>query len=682
MKKNLLLMAFLLAIVGSVTASMTAPSEVDVESGNQFFNNYDGKVLAFEITADRFDSDQLRIDADDFNAELSEGQVTEGVTLKVDGKENSAIYPVRDGGRGDLRLPDYKRNSYSWGESWRSSTPGQEERRQSYEDWAGRNCKDLDGDGSIPYKASEWTTGYLEDYINGQVVCVGEQSNVQAQVADISTDPRVEMTTTFNVNGDRKTLSNSDVGQGESYTFGNGIKINFQGGLDAGYNFPVADDSLIAYNNNIGLRIIEKTKYDSEWSSFKSDAESFEKLGNIDSYYNPDKDASQNWENSYESNAQSKAEQVISEYDQSEFFDHESDISGSRLGDAEVKVTGNRYANYPRFMVYVKADEVGYFIPEATPEITSVSAPQLEEGDSGYIDVSVKNTGSGEGDFSARITSCSDGFTYVDTNRELSVSPGETGSVSLGVSFNSGSYDSQYIEGSCDVEVQNLRDNSEIDSSSVSLTGEQSNECDPGSQSTEINENGNYEIYECGSDGLERSLVTTCGDGERATQKSDGSYECVTPAEEKDGDDSPSDPGNSSPNTGSGGSGESCLIDTEVPGLTGSQEFQALCFQDSLLNKFSFIVVLAGGVVGAGSGYMLGSFVDGERNIQGRNRYARRRSVSRVQRSKRSSLSREEVAGGLIGFLVGAGIGFYLGVWGALGFIGLLLLLKYLIPGY
>lgn len=543
-RKILVLSLVIIGMVATVSASLGSPSEVNVNACTNFFDDCEDseKVIVMEWTDNQFDSSSVTVSADDINSELDTGQVEDSFNIRVTGSQSQAVYDIRDGGNEDLYGFDARSNNYKWCRYYPcdqyEDAPSQEERQQIYEDWAGRNGDDLDGDGTIHFGYSEETEGSFSEVISGRVYTFGQGSKY-ANVGDISTDPREEMATTFEVGGIEKTLSNSDIGQGQTANFANQVKINFRGGLESGYNFPIMDDSLVVYNEQRfnGFRVVEKDAIQSEYPSYIADVDS--------------QDTIQRWQDGYkteegiERGVNNKLGEVTREYSQSELFDHNYNIEGDSISRGSITVEGDQQYSYPSFQVWIKGDELRYNIPSAEPEIQDISVPdEIREGEPGTVSVRVgnKDSATGSGDFSVRVTDSSEGFTWNGISKQVdNIDPGESDTVDLSISYAEDT-DQKRNEGSITVEVQNLRDTSDTLTEQVSLTGVQSNNCEPGEYSVIYNEDETKTIQQCGSDGQTKEDVATCGAEERVKTLEDGTKTCV-----EDTDDIEDDPEDDNP---------------------------------------------------------------------------------------------------------------------------------------
>jgi len=545
----------LLGMVAGASATLGSPSDVTVNACSNFFDDCEGseKVIVMEWTDNQFDSSSVTVSADEINSKLDTGQVEDSFIIRVTGSQSQAKYDIRDGGNEDLRTVDAITNSWRWcqyGLICGNDYPvvgDSSEREQIMKDWARERASDLNNDGFRPISGEQEKAGlggYTNDLIDGRVYALTWGSKY-ANVGDISTDPREEMATTFEVGGVEKTLSNSDIGEGQTANFANQVKINFRGGLESGYNFPIMDDSLVVYNEQRfdGFRIVEKDAIQSEYPSYLDQVDTLETVRSW-------RDDGGTDEETIEQGAKNKLGDVTQEYTRSELNEHNYEIEGSDISDGEITIKGDQQYSYPSFQVWIKGDELQYNIPNADPAIESISVPdEIKEGEDGQISVRVKNEDSatGDGDFSIRVTETSQGFVWngiaKSVNGGNALAPGEASTETLSISYGENS-DQKRNDGTATIEVTNLRDTSETITREVSLTGVQSNDCTPGSYPISENEDGTVDIYKCSDDGQSEEKVETCGSEERVKTLEDGVKTCVDDTDDvKDQpkDDEPTD---------------------------------------------------------------------------------------------------------------------------------------------
>jgi hypothetical protein len=427
--------------------------------------------------------------------------------------------------------------------------------------------------------------------------------------------------------------------------------------------------------------LIQRSEYDEQYPSILSEVD--------------DKSTYEEWHNEYEtaegrSNREGSLENaynndildVVQIYEQSEFFEYAGSNAelfngAGKLSDGVVEISGDRETVYPQFQVIVKAEEVGWTIPSADPVVEDVRYPDtFEEGSIGQVDIDVRNEGDGALDGSAYINSCSDEFTSLGSSRGVNVDAGETETVSVDVSFATGSYNSSTVSGSCDVHVKDLR-SEEVITDTIELEGEQAPECTSGRETRSITAEGepiiNSEtgektgeavggrmgIYICGEESLQRDLVVECAEGESISSEN-GELTCADHTEEDDSDGGDNDDNN-------GGSGfldglfNSLGVD-DPRDVADEQGWLAGVLQTihlGLALGFGLVLSLITGTVS----YYISKWIDGERQTKGGFNPFSSKGVSRVKRGRLLA----GLFAGLIGFVAGLGLGVYVALQIPLG---------------
>lgn len=710
-------------IAGTASASLGSPSSVKIDSGNSFFQNYDGKVIVLEWTADSFTgSETVTVEPNDVNSKIK-GEIKEPVTLKMSNKDSFATYEIRDGGRTDVRELEYAYNQWYWGKKL-ITAPDLSKRKDTYDKWARQNCEFVRGE-NIWYK-NEWLTGFLNDNVNGEVICSKLGTKI-AEIGEIESTPEETMKATFTLSAGRKS---SSVTVGNTYSsevskslgtknLGSFAKIDFKGGLESGYNFPNPDDELVAQSNKFSnnWRIIQNTESEqygtsySEYLSWIDSQDTEDRYSNV--LTNPNDGIT---EKSVESTSERKASDAVEKYSDSEFYSNNLKFKGSSISDGAIKLDAGRSGSYPQFRVILKADEVSYTIPDATPQIVSSSTvnDKIREGQRGTVEFSVKNVGNGRGSFTATMQ-CGSNFEAVDSRENFNgMSAGETRSGTLQYTFTSGSNQNPSASSVCEITVENVQDDQETVSTQVEVKGEQEKQCTPNRHITNVVDSDNdgkleTQILKCGSDGLTKTKVKTCDDDERAKRISSDKFTCkkeVDPTPEICGDDIDNDNdgkvnenppcgGNPNPpeqcgdgvdndndgkvdeNPPCGDGKKKCLINQPI-GF--GAKFKALCFNQSTFALLKWAVVAITGLIGGYGGYSAGRAFTGfgrrppanAQGGQGGNRNDPNTQGRGAVRRRRNPIP---LLLGLLGFILGGAIGLWLGVLGAgLVLIGLIVL--------
>lgn len=716
-KKYVALISLAFLMIGSASASLGSPSSVEVKSNSQFFKNYNQKVIVMEWTADSLTgTEQVTIQPRNINSRISKGKVTEPVTIQITNSQNTAQYDIRDGGRKDVRQFEYAKNQFNWGKFW--SIPSNSERRSDYNDWANSNCDGIQGDYN--YYMKEYRTGYFNENVKGTVIC-GTWGTKVASIGEIESTPDIQMTSTFqlDVGGQTKSVTvGNDVSSSTTKKLGNIARINFEGSLSSGYQFPNPDDELVAHSNsfNDNWRIIQNTeteRFGTSYSEYFKWADGKDTTSQLKAILNPKNNIK---EKDIENLAEVKSSDVVESYSRSEFTAPNVNINGGSIRDGSIEISGNQRAEYPRYRLFIKADEVGFRILNADPTIQSVykTTGTIKEGRVGRIKLTVQNTGNGVGSFTAKM-SCGKNFRAVDTSTQFTnLKAGQSSTQTLAYTTTA-SNDQRSYSGSCDITVENNQDTSESVSTSVTVKGKQATECSPDRHFPKIeNTDGDKAletvIYECASNGLSESKVKVCDDDKTAERQSRTQFVCKDnskpPQKEICGNNIDDDQdgkidencgggqekcGNQVDDDGDGVVDEGCKQPPEKKclvnvGLGFGQKLQLLCFPPKTYALLNWLVIGISGLIGGTATYRLGRAFTGfgrrppnggTGGNQGGNRNNSQMSGRGTVRRRRSPIP---LLLGLLGFILGAGVGLWLGFFGALGVIALLIVVEVALP--
>lgn len=584
MRRAALFLALAL-FTGFSSATITSVDSITYNSNNDFFS---GEVYAISVSSDQA-TDKIDIHLDQSELEqATDGEVNQDLTIDFTHQNTELRYSTTQSS--NLRniqtvLPYHERGFDS---------------KQDAVDAIKANCFDLNlnGEGSGVYNQYYDAGSFSYKY---EIYCF--QADQYLGTPAYLDNPEEIFTTNVQLQASGKTaqtatLSNGDAGQGRVTDLGQHAKIMWNGNLDTGASKP--DNSRVyalhANRYSGSWRIINQQAYD-DYQTYVGGGQAFETL--------------QDW-SAGENTGWQAADWLNNRAWDAAAVDESSELAYTTVADSSWNSGAFTYDTedllvYPTFTVYVDAGENGYIEvskPTGEPSIVSTSSEDIEELGTGTVSATVENTGNAEGSFSARITSCSDGFTFSDTQKTETVSPGSTVSYSFDVSFQSTDRDRQEISGSCTVEVQDTG-SSVSDSTSVSVTGIQASECEAGAQSVSVNEDGLYEIYECQENEQGKELVKTCAEGEKAYAQGDDTFACEENKEDTGGE---------------GGDGQT---GGEVPGWLGS-----------LLEQVHLgLSVLAGLLLGV-VGYKAGRWVDGENQVRGSFDPFKSRSIDRVDRGR------------------------------------------------
>jgi hypothetical protein len=510
MRKHITVLSIIFVLISGAAATTLSVSDIEYESNSEFFN---GELIAIELVADdSTETLQTTIPASQIS-ESVEGETSQDVEIEITENRRSVEYglepatnkiDVREGTT--VHAPDF--NS-----------------EEEIQDWAADYCVG----GTYAYKQTRyWNTKYDAWCVadTGKVGTVGE-------FREDSTSPRSQFEVTYQLNvegqpSESVTLSNSDVGQGVSADLGSNAKIQYLGNYELSTSPEGTSSGALALHSNSfpgNWRVISEDRY-TQYRNYIN--------------YNLEDDLV-DWANG--DKTESDIQDTYSSYVSSASSPHTShELSDARTVDGSLnsgvlEYTPASHLFHPSFMVYINAGENGYLTinrPTGVPEIVSTEGGEAGEFDSGEITLTARNQGDYEGQFSARISSCSDNFDFDSDPRSANLGSGETTDFSFTVGFDSGSYEQQEIDGSCTVELSEVSTGETV-STSVDMVGVQETECTEGKKTPGVYE-GEEAILEC-TDGFNQEVAEICdtnSEGESLTTgMENGEWTCVV---EDDGD--------------------------------------------------------------------------------------------------------------------------------------------------
>ena len=584
---------------------MTSADSITYNSNNEFF---DGTVFAISVAADQSTD---KIDIFLGKEELSEktdGEVQQD--LQIDFTDQSTSLQYSTSPSSELV------NIYTF-------TPYNQEGFSSADDAIAAiksNCFDLNGngEGSGVYKYETSSTSYeiycyTQDKYLGTPAFLDNPEEIFSTKAELKASSKVKQTAT---------LSNGDTGSGVITDLGSHAKIRWNGGLDTGASTPDNSRVYALHGNRYSgsWRIIGETAYD-DYSTYLEGGQAFQAL--------------QDWADGY--NSGWKAAEWLNDraWDAAE-VDTTSDlayttVADSSYGSGQFSYDTEDLLVYPMFTVYVDAGENGYIEiskPTGEPDIVSTSSTTIPENGTGTISATVKNVGDGEGSFSGRLTGCSTGFVFSDTQETKDqIFPGDTASYSFDVSFQSTSREQREISGSCEVEVQDTG-SAVSDSTSISVTGRQISNCgelEAGEEKRSQGADGKWDIYVCKDNEQGFRHRKECAEGKKAIAQGDNTFACEEePDPPCEGSDCPPPPCEEE---------GTCL----PPWISN--------FLDQLHLGFSVLAGILFGVVG----YRGSRWIDGEYQVNGSFEPFKSRSLDRVERGRFVV----GLAGAVLGLVVG-----------------------------
>jgi len=603
LRRTATLLLSIILFAGLSSATVTSADSITYNSGTSEF--FDGDLFAIGVASDE-STDKIDIFLD--RSELSEstdGEVQQD--LQIDFTDQSTELRYSTTPSSDLV------NIYTF-------TPYNEQGFSSSSEAISAikaSCFDLNGNGE---GSGVWN--YETESQSYEIYCYTQDKYLGTPAFLDNPDEIFSTTASLQASGKTRqsaTLSNGDTGSGVITDLGSHAKIRWNGNLDTGASTPDNTRIYALHANRYSgsWRIIGETAYD-DYSTYLEGGQAFQAL--------------EDW--AFDSAPDITGWQAVDRLNRRAWDAAEVDET-SEL--AYTTVTDNSFSNgqftydtedllvYPTFTVYVDAGENGYIEiskPTGEPNIVSTTSTTIPENGTGTISATVENVGDGEGSFSGRLTGCSDGFVFSDTQTtEDQVFPGTTVSYSFDVSFQSTSSEQRDIDGTCTVEVQDTG-SGDSDSTSISVTGRQVSNCgelEAGDERRSLNSDGRWIIEVCKQNEQGFRLRTTCAEDEKAVAQGDDTFACEEDNGGGGGPGNPGDPGG-------------------IPGWIGD-----------LLEQFHLgFSVLAGILLGV-VGYKGGRWIDGESQVKGGFEPFKSRSISRVKKGR--------FLVGAIGAVAGFGLG-------------------------
>jgi hypothetical protein len=666
MKRVLLLFAFL-AVLAPAVAGQTINScdQLNYDSASNYLSGTTWHCAVTSTQAAVSDIG-IRYDAADFEALTGKTLADTSAFVRLEGgptiNEVSYDFQLKQGETGTV-LPrdiyDFRGVKEKLGGF--NDPPTESEKNH----WARQNCYDFDYDGQIEYgeKPDLWTAAVT-------LTCL--DLNKQYATAANIVDPEIQVAAEFTVNVDgqsyTKQVSNTyDYGDPDdssrTATFGDIAFARLRAGLQTGetVNEPANYKVLAAHDNDFtnNWRMISEGRYEDYRGYIKNQLEDDLAAWGRGELSRDD----------LEQRTTSPAESAIDPYNKfgSPFANSAVNIDRQSLSSGGFSKTLGDLILLPITDFYFDGSGGLQIEPQiGRPNIQSMDAPQFAEGETGTVNVEVENSGTTEAGFTVGLN-CADGFRYGGTAKSVRLAENEIDTLRFSITGSSASSDSREFSGQCTA-VMEEGNSGRTDSMTVTVNAIQQGECIAGDRIA-VQENRQTVIKECGSNGLKYNVVETCADDEHAATET-GTLQCVT--------NSDTDRGTNDGDRDDDTDAKTCLVDTTLHNpVANDSELEVLCVQNTIFDRLRQVVILVTGIAGGFVGFALGRFIDGERRIRGPNRYMKRRQVDRTQRGNR--LSPATIIGAVLGFVVGATIGWYLGLWGYLVAAGLLFL-KWLAP--
>jgi len=592
LRRTAILLLSLVLFTGVSSATVTSVDSITYNSNNEFFN---GEVFVIDVASDQ-STDKIDIFlGSDVLSESTDGEVQQDLEIDFTDQSTELRYSTRPASE----LPSI----YTYRPHHQDGFESEGDAINAIES----QCAELveqDGSGTGFYR-------YTYDSFSWEIYCFQKDTYLGTPAYLDNPDEIFSTTAELRASGktlQSATLSNGDTGSGVITDLGERAKIRWNGNLDTGASEP-----------NVGVvYALHADRYTGSWRIINQDA--------YGDYKRAIEDQAKEDITEWGQGSQSKWEAV--DFYNEEAWDAAKVDTGSDLayttvtdtswGSGQFSYDTEDLLAYPKFTVYVDAGKNGYIEvnkPTGEPSISSASGGDVNEVGGGSVDIIAQNVGDGEGSFSARLTTCSNGFSIRDDqDTEGGVLPGETVSWSFDVGFQSTSSERREVTGSCTVEVQDTG-SGVSDSARVSLTGVQESECEPaGKEKYEENSEGIYDIYRCKDNQQGWEFGRSCNEGEKAeyyTEDGVRKAECV---------EDPEPPCEDCP-----------------PPVSWWEKLVDFLTPDNLngvLGQIHLGLSLIAGVLLSIVGYKGGRWIDDERDVNGSFQPFKRRSIDRVERGR------------------------------------------------
>lgn len=491
-----------LFLISMTAASVASVSDIQYDDGEEEFR-------IFFISSQTTEEIDTIMPFHELSDSVDEGSVDQDVTISVDEQSQEARYPTSILHHRQELMPMTYHNEEGFSSHGEAKS------------WAETHCYAGD-DGQV--ETSVWKEEYFTwstDITNYQVYCLTPDEGNQHNLASLQSPPDEVFETHWTVKAEGEvaesgTISNADVGAGQSVSLGPNVQITWQGNLDTGTNPPNPTSEIAAYNNAEGWILIDENEYEA-WKHYVNQ----ESVDRLEAWMNGkiDEESLQNEVDEYYNDASTP-------YTQSPLSDTEVD---GGFEDAVFVKEMEQDSIWPSFVLDIDGDYIEVSESVGEPNIIDITETQVQEGDRERVQISVRNEGDGDGSFVTRITECDENFRSSGTSDRVLVEPGSVETFTQYVSFSAG-YDSEAtIEGSCTVEAEDITSN-EIVSTEFTVEGQQTMDCPAGELDVRVDEDGNDVIFQWSDDCQVQQDIQTCtetDEGEElfAAPTTDG-YEC------------------------------------------------------------------------------------------------------------------------------------------------------------
>lgn len=306
-----------------------------------------------------------------------------------------------------------------------------------------------------------------------------------------------------------KRISQSDSSVTFDYSGERVAQVRWEGSLVTGDPLPTISDK-------VGVLKINQQWYfisDTDWGSYLSVVA----------------DASNEFSRAYDNGGSSSS----SSSDEVEFFEERVQFYNSQLknfvnrrqqlgsefswenggsqDNAKLRVVLDRRIQKPLVTIDVRADWLGIEKLSGVPKIVDVDCVDIESGRQGYIELDIKNVGSGDGTFVVSKSGCGTlNQVYSSESERVSLGGGEVYN-NFRLELRSGAVNVERVE-NCNVRVYDLSDPSSDDSVGVDCKiVKAKGVCQAGSERVDTVANC---VYGCNSDGSAEETTLCCGSGE------------------------------------------------------------------------------------------------------------------------------------------------------------------------
>lgn len=315
-----------------------------------------------------------------------------------------------------------------------------------------------------------------------------------------------------------KTICSGSVSgcDGSSVSFGNIGTASWSGSLVTGEPAPNQDNFVAIHNlNSNRWQIVRDSTYDNFANAEDiADSQLREAMNDFIQY-----------KESQIPNADNEIDDIVNDVNNAQTNTLNEDVSFTSSpfdfdsNSGKVTINLERSLTSPNIIFRLKADWLGIVIPSGKAEIVSVTTEKITSGESGGVNVQIKNIGESEGTFSAMLVNC-DPFiqsTSTQTTRKT-LQPNNIDTITISVS---GGVLSDEVVKNCQVKVYDINDPSKETLRSITLELEEAKACVP----NKIFADGNV-IKKCSADGSVIEIVKECKYG--VIPDGEGGFACAS----------------------------------------------------------------------------------------------------------------------------------------------------------